>query len=242
MDWLAEAELANFSDDLFRNIVSIKHSQALFDDLSDSPAEQAIAVAAELAAKPPCYGESPIINRPFEEAQYRAAIGWPFEHWSESRYSTGRFGVWYGASDLATTVHETVHHWLRFLSDAGFDTEPQRAERKIYRVHCEALLLDLRGLCRLHPGELDGECYTATQALGQRLVHEGHPGLLSRSARGEGDVGVIFNAKVLSNPRPYCFLSYWLLPEQGAVRVLRGEELLMQLPISAANPSVSVCL
>ncbi|MBI2380103.1 MAG: RES family NAD+ phosphorylase [Gammaproteobacteria bacterium] len=224
---LQQAGLCDFAEDVFRNIVSLKESQDLFDDLSSDPKDQQLALAAELACKPAAYGESPLIHRPFEEADYLSAIQWPFDHWSQSRYSSGRFGVWYGALDWQTTIHETLFHWRHgFLADCGFDrgTAPVVAERKVYRVRCEALLLDLRRLCKNRPGRFDGDGYQETQAVGARLSQQGHPGLLSRSARCAGDVAVLFTPKVLSSPRPFCFLRYVLEPKTGEVEIFRGGE------------------
>jgi hypothetical protein len=47
-----------------------------------------------------------------------------------------------------------------------------------------------------------------TQAIGARLHREGHPGLVSRSARGDGDVYALLNPRVLSDPRPVGSLTY----------------------------------
>ena len=44
---------ADFHGDLLRNIPGIRESQDLFDDLSDDPAERAVAIAAEGAGRPP---------------------------------------------------------------------------------------------------------------------------------------------------------------------------------------------
>lgn len=231
--WFSDAALCDFADDCFRNIVSLKTSQDLFDDLSDDPLERLVAEAAEIQAKPGRYGPQPILHRPFEEAEYLAAIDWPFRHWAQSRYSDGRFGVWYGALDELTTVHETVYHWRSgFLADAGFERGEGRvvAERKLYRVRTEAVLIDLRPVCRSHPGLLDGADYRQAQDLGERLSRQGHPGLVSRSARGPGEIVAIFNAAVLSNPRVVCYLRYSLDRQSGDVDVYRGVDRLCSLP------------
>ena len=45
--------------------------------------------------KPPPYrSRTPIIDRPFEDAEWFNAITWPFENWRASRFSDGSFGVW----------------------------------------------------------------------------------------------------------------------------------------------------
>jgi hypothetical protein len=205
--------LADVHRKLMRNVVSIGSSQDLFDDLSSSPAEWALAQQVEDEVKPPPYqSRTPVIHRPFEDAQWANAIGWPFKHWQASRFSDGSFGVWYGCNLAETTVHETVYHWYsKFLSDAGFEKEPVVAERKLYEVACDAALVDLRPSCAQHPGLMHKTDYSFAQAVGARLHREGHPGLVSASVRhAPGHNYAILNPAVLSNPRLHCQLTYRL--------------------------------
>ena len=65
------------------------------------------------------HSPTPAIHRPFEEAEWFNAIGWPFQHWQSSRYSDGSFGAWYGADSVEATVYETAYHWYHgLLADA----------------------------------------------------------------------------------------------------------------------------
>ena len=206
----AQARLAETHGDLVRNIVSIRVSQDLFDDLSDNPADWQTAIKLELATKPRMFvSPVPVIDRPFEDARWNDAIHYPFRHWMKSRYSDGSFGVWYGADSIETTVHETVHHWRSgFLQDAGFTRPGIRAERKLYRVRCDAALVDLRPAVAHVLALVDPADYSLTQQIGARLHREGHPGLVSRSARCDGDIHGVLNPAVLSDPRQVCFLTY----------------------------------
>lgn len=222
MDHLfAGLRLADLHSDRARNIVSLRISENLFDDLSDDPIEQQAAVDWEMATEPPTYTSSlPIIHRPFEEAAWIEAIGFPFMNWAVSRYSDGRFGVWYGADSIETTVHETVYHWrYGLLADAGFVREGVSIERKVYWVRCDAALVDLRPAVASHPDLLHPTDYSFTHQVGARLHREGHPGLVTRSARCEGAVCAILNPAVLSAPRVACFLTYRV--EEGRVVVER---------------------
>ncbi len=207
--------------DLRRNIVSLRESRNLFDDLSDDPAEQALAQQVEGAVKPLQYhSPTPVIHRPFEEAAWFNAIGWPFQHWQSSRYSDGSFGVWYGADTVLATVYETAYHWYHsLLLDAeGFTREAVAIERKVYNVACRALILDLRPRVEEFPALLHRTDYAFTQQVGARLQREGHPGLVAPSVRyPEGLSYVVFNHAVLSNPRVNCMLTYRL--ERGHVLV-----------------------
>lgn len=196
--------------DLVRNIVSIRISQDLFDDLSDEAGDWDSAINLELATKPRLFASSvPVIHRPFEEALWNEAINYPFKNWMRTRYSDGSFGVWYGADTVETTVHETVHHWRNgLLHDAGFNQPGIRIERKFYDVRCDAALVDLTSTVTKFPALVDPIDYTLTHQVGAKLHREGHPGLVSRSARCGGDIYAVLNPKVLSSPRQMGFLTY----------------------------------
>jgi RES domain len=209
----SQLTLADTHRDLIRNIVSIRSSQDLFDDLTNEPSEWALAQQVEDSVKPPPYqSRTPIIHRPFEDAAWVNAIAWPFKHWQASRFSDGSFGVWYGCDTAKTSVYETAYHWFRgFLSDAGFDKEPVIGERKLYEVRCDAALLDLRPAIPKHADLLHKTDYSTTQMVGARLHREGHPGLITLSARSPtGHNIVVMNPAVLSNPRDHCLLTYRL--------------------------------
>ena len=203
--------LNDFHADLVRNIVSIRVSQDLYDDLSSDSDHQASAIELERTTKPAPFASSqPVIDRPFEDARWNDAINYPFRHWMRSRYSDGTFGVWYGADSIETSIHETVHHWrYGLLRDAGFNQSGIVIERKIYHVRCDATLIDLRKKVATFPALISPDDYSLTHQVGARLHREGHPGLITKSARfPAGDVGAILNPKVLSNPRMSCFLTY----------------------------------
>ncbi len=200
--------------DVIRNIVSLRESQDLFDDLTDKPEEWLLAQRVETEVKPPPYqSRTPVIHRPFEDAEWFNAITWPFKNWQINRYSDGSFGVWYGCNAVETTVFESAYHWYRgLLSDAGFEHESVSIERKLYSVGCNAALLDFRPLVRnQYPDLIHKTDYTLAQSVGTRIHREGHPGLLTLSARHPiGENYVIFNPAVLSNPRHHCQLTYRL--------------------------------
>src|SRR5690606_16686719 len=168
-----------------RNIVSLRQSQDLFDDLTSDPSEWLLAQRVEDEVKPPLYRSlTPIIDRPFEDAQWFNAIGWPFRHWQASRFSDGSYGVWYGAESVETTVYETAYHWWHgLLGDAGFQDEIVIAERKVYAVACSAGLLDFRPLTAEYTDLLHPSDYTVAQTVGARIHREGHPGLVIQSVR-----------------------------------------------------------
>lgn len=220
----AQLSLADVHQDVARNIVSLRQSQDLFDDLTDDPAAWLLAQTMEDEVKPPPYrSRTPIIDRPFEDAQWFNAIMWPFKHWQASRFSDGSYGVWYGSETVETTVYESAYHWYRgLLSDAGFDRQTVIAERKVYLVACSAALLDFRQ-ADCHPELFHPSDYAFCQSVGARIHREGHPGLLTRSVRRPvGENIAVFNPAVLSNPRQNCQLTYRLQGEHIVVEKQPG--------------------
>ena len=207
----SQLQVIDVQQPVVRNIVSIRQSQDLFDDLSNSPDDWSAAQHVEDTVKPPPYSShSPVIDRPFEDAAWFNAVQWPFDHWQSNRYSNGKFGVWYGSAQAETTVYETVYHWYSgFLRDAGFETESVVGERKLYNVTCSAMLLDFRPAFLSEPRLRHGTDYSFSQAVGARLHGEGYPGLLTHSVRHEGGENfVILNSKVLSEPKLLCQVTY----------------------------------
>lgn len=208
--------LIDTHQDLNRNIVSLRESRDLFDDLSDEPDAWRSAQQLEIDTKPKLFtSQSPAIYRPFEEAEWNEAINYPFTNSSQSRFSDGTYGVWYGACSLETTIHETVFHWRnKLLSDAGFDRPGVSIERRAYLVQCDSALIDLRPSALKCPELIHPSDYTATHSVGGKIHREGHPGLVTKSARGDGDVYALFTPRVLSNARHSCYLTY-VITEDG---------------------------
>ena len=227
----AGIRLADVHDDLYRNIVSLRVTENLFDDLSNNHEDWQTAIELELQTKPATYiSHTPVIHRPFEEAAWNEAIGFPFREWSRSRFSDGSFGVWYGSDSIDTTIYETIYHWRnRLLEDAGFTGPGIRIERRVHLVRCDAALIDLRSLVARHPMLVDATDYTLTQQVGGRLHREGHPGLVTISARCAGDVYAVMSPGVLSNPRPNCYLTY-TTTENGVDVERASGELLFSVP------------
>ncbi len=212
------------SEDVYRNIVSLRTAQDLFDDLTAGD-EELSRTAVELEAHVKRNLPAGLINRGYA---YSTAIGYPFETqpFMLSRFSDGTFGVWYGALEGETTIHETAYHMMKAeLGVAGLDEIVVR-ERAVYWVCCNAVLFDLTGKCNAFPLLVAPE-YHFTQQVGRRMKTEGHPGLLARSARCHGTTVAIFNPAVLSNPRLAYYLTYAFDPVSMTVRVerARGEVL-----------------
>jgi hypothetical protein len=214
-------KVVDFHDDLLRNIKTIRRSQALFDDLSDDPQDQAVAAAAEATDR--IASAAPLISRPFD---YGTVITYPFVNFNGhiTRFSDGlHYGVWYGSLDIETTVYETVYHWHRFVMDSySAEDRPIRGERRVFSVRCDAILIDLQGKHRREPGLVDRRDYSFTQPLGRYVKDQGQNGLLVKSARADGVTGAILRQEVLSNVRDVCHLTYVMNPKKDSVRAERA--------------------
>lgn len=213
--------------DTFRNIVSLRESQDLFDDLNDGDPElSAVAIEVEMQVKQTI--PNGFISRGY---YYSTAIGYPFETqpFMHGRFGDGSFGVWYGALESETTIYETVYHMLRTELGIEHLDEVVIRERAVYRVHCNAVLCDLTGKCEEYP-QLLGNDYSFTQQIAKELQRQGHPGLVAKSARCEDGANIaVFNESTLSNARSAFYLTYYLDPRTKTVRVERmsGEHFLI---------------
>ena len=213
--------VADYHGDLVRNIKGIRFAQALFDDLSPDPADQAVAIAAENSTRLPSF--EALITRPFD---YGSVITYPFvpHNWHATRFSDGlSYGVWYGSLELETTVYETAFHWHRFVMDSfAAENRTIRGERRVFDTRCDAIVIDLRGKERRERRLTDREDYRYTQQLGRYLKDQGQNGLLVPSARCKGINCAILRAEALSNPRDRCFLTYTMNPLEDEVKVERA--------------------
>ncbi|AWN72501.1 RES family NAD+ phosphorylase [Legionella anisa] len=215
-----------YSQDIFRNIRGIKVSQDLFDDLSDDPANWEAANTIESHTHPVLTNQS-LIQRAFDYSK-NDFIDYPFEKITSSRYSDGAIACWYGSETLKTTIYETRYHFMQEIKDSWeiFQTQDTVIiDRRVAKIYCQGLGLDLTGKKEEFPWLIDPNNYTQCQETGRRVAHEGHPLLIVPSARDpEGINLVVFNPALLSNPREYCRLKYIFDTKKKKIQCLRGEE------------------
>jgi hypothetical protein len=101
-----------------------------------------------------------------------------------SRFSSGRYGVFYAARERATAVAETRHHHARFLADTA--QAALHLPMRLYHVAIDARLHDLRPVGSVPDAVYDPVDYSAAQALGQRLKSADAAGVVYRSVRHAG--------------------------------------------------------
>lgn len=101
-----------------------------------------------------------------------------------SRFSDGRWGVFYAARERETAIAETRHHHARFL--AATRQPPMHLPMRLYHVAIDARLHDLRP-----PGAVDDAVYapgdySASRALAATLRAADSHGVVYRSVRHAG--------------------------------------------------------
>ncbi len=196
--------LTDFDGSVYRNIVSLRSTEHLFDDLIADAAGQNAAIAAEMRMKP---GAPGVIDRGFE---YSQAIAYPFasDNTVASRYGDGSLRVWYGAMEEDTSVAETCWHQLQQLRAIEGVDRPVVRYRAMYRVRARGLFLELRGKQGEHPELLD-EDYGATQGIAKHAAGQGLQGLLYPAARWpDGSCLAAFKPEPLSDPQLIYYLTY----------------------------------
>lgn len=207
--------------DTFRNIVSLRESVDLFDDLSDDPDDWAVAIQAESQTKAGLHLSTPaVIHKGFA---YNTAIAYPFltKPFLHTRFGDGSFGVWYGSMDLVTTIYETCYHiYNAIISSEGYP-KFLKQERAVYTVHCDGILIDLTGRTADCPDLISNE-YSFCHFIGKKLQKEGQPGILYTSARlSTGQNIAVFNPRILNDPQNNCFLTYIFSMSDKTIRIER---------------------
>ena len=224
------------NEDVYRNIVSLKKSQDLFDDLYDGLEDESelmqLAQATESRIK--SHIPSDMISRGFH---YSTAIEYPFkpESYLSTRYSNGTFPCWYGGINDMTTIYETAYHSLigeMAIEGVGYLEEDIIRERVIYKVHCKSIMIDLVGKQIDNP-YLISNSYVETQNIGNLISSEGHPGILYPSARRPGGEYIaVFNINLLSNPRISYYCKYIINPKNETVKVKRSNKIILEAKLS----------
>lgn len=124
-----------------------------------------------------------------------------------SRFSDGRYGVFYAAHDKPTAVAETQYHQARFL--AATAQPVMQLPMRLYSVKVSATLHDLRPLDAVPQAVYAAHDYSAARSLGASLRQAGSAGVVYRSVRHEGGECVgLFKPKGASQCLHAAYLLY----------------------------------
>ena len=125
-----------------------------------------------------------------------------------SRFSDGTWGVYYAASELATAIAETIHHFERFARDSG---DPARTEDM--RVLLGAVDREFEDVASLpwaqRSAVLDPDSYAVSQPYAGALRGAGALGVVYPSVRRAGGLCVgAFTPTAVSIPEQERHLAY----------------------------------
>ena len=124
-----------------------------------------------------------------------------------SRFSDGNYGVYYAGNTLETSIAETRYHREQFM--LATDQPPMELDMRVYLTDLDAPLHDIRGLRDALPAIYAADDYSASQALGSRLLNQNSWGIAYDSVRhGGGECVGVFRPPALRNCRQERHLCY----------------------------------
>lgn len=127
-----------------------------------------------------------------------------------SRFTDGRYGVYYAAIDIETAIAETRFHRVRFL--AATHEPPIEIDMRSYASDLDASLHDIRNRQTEMPAiyATDPEDYVSAQALAKQLRDAGSNGIVYDSVRYTGgECAAIFRPWLLAPVKQgahYCYV------------------------------------
>lgn len=163
----------------------------LFERVSDDPKVWEALIALEQMTNPrmrDAVGEISLV--PADKRVTGPNASWvmaPFTHLNKrgSRFSSGRFGVYYAAETLDTAITETAHHFARFASDAR--DPPRREDMRVLVGAIDHAFDDVDALDEaLKRDLLDPDSYTRSQPFAATRRDAGSDGLVYSSVRHRG--------------------------------------------------------
>jgi len=171
---------ARVNEDVIRNVLYVPTILEAFFELLDDESDIKLIENTIKSARSLAVGKNKL-----SDFYYTTAIEYPFvtEPYMASRYSDGRYAVWYGSKALETTLHETVHHTIKYLKAIeGIENETEVIRtRSVYDVYCDAIMIDVVDLGKKFP-DLVSDDYSYSQKLGETVYAGGCPGIVSPSA------------------------------------------------------------
>ncbi len=133
----------------------------------------------------------------------------PFTHLSPSgsRFADGTFGVFYAATNLATSIAETRFHREKFLRATR--QAPLELDMRTYLADVTERFHDIRGRRSAMPEIYDPDSYVSSQGLGRALKLSGSNGIVYESVRHPtGECLAVFRPRLIQNLRQGMHLRY----------------------------------
>ncbi len=196
--------------DWLRIIPSRYPTVGIFDEVSD-PKDLETVLVLEAATNPRILdeaGEIPLV-RPEDRitGPGTTPVMAAFTHTKPSRFSDGKFGVYYAGHDEATAISETAYHRSVFLRDAALPNE--RLDMRVYAATIRGQYDDIRGRAQSDP-LYDPVSYRASQPYGERLyVGNSVDGIVYRSVRNRsGECISVFRPRLVEGCRELKHLEY----------------------------------
>ncbi len=124
-----------------------------------------------------------------------------------SRFSDGRYGVFYCARKRDTAIAETQYHAALFM--AATQEPPMRLQMRLLTVAAHGKVADLRQASQAEPRIVDPDDYAYPQSIGRTLRAEGAHGILYPSVRHPGgECLAAFRTTLLKNCQHAAYLEY----------------------------------
>ena len=124
-----------------------------------------------------------------------------------SRFSDGRYGVFYCARSRDTAIAETRYHAARFM--AATREPPMRLQMRLYSVDAQGRVADLRAASKTEPRIVAPDDYAYTQSIGRTLRAEGALGIVYPSVRHPGGQCLAaFRTALVNNCLHAAYLEY----------------------------------
>ena len=124
-----------------------------------------------------------------------------------SRFSDGRYGVFYCARKRETAIAETQYHSTLFM--AATAEPPMRLQMRLLTVEANGKVADLRKASQAEPRIVDPDDTTYAQGIGRTLRAEGVQGILYPSVRHPaGECLAAFRTTLLKNCLHAAYLEY----------------------------------
>lgn len=213
----------------YRLIRSIYPPVDLFEDIAD-PEDWELLANAEAKTNPRVRDDLGAVRLvPVDRRVSGPGASWvmaPFCHISTdrpSRFSDGRYGVYYAGDRFDVALHETVFHFERFMQATEEPAAQADFRELVGRV--DAALHDIRDDAR-YAAEHAPDDYGPSQALARDLRNaQGSNGLVYRSVRHpEGDAIAVFWPDVVDVPVQGRHLRYRWNGERVDAYFIYGED------------------